>query len=93
MSHECSNLKEKPGKKLKTKYRPKFQYDQLQLDQAVYLVLNNKLSLRAASYIYNIPFSTLRSRKISNLKNKIKFVFDSKSETNRMTLRFNQERR
>lgn len=39
-------------------------YDKSNLDTAVDLVLRNKLSLRAASHIYNIPFSSLRTRKI-----------------------------
>jgi hypothetical protein len=44
--------------------RPKSGYDKNDLDIAVNMVLQNKLSLRAASHIYKIPFSTLRTRKI-----------------------------
>ena len=40
-------------------------YDKNALDTAVHLVLQNKLSLRAASHLYKIPFSTLRTRKIT----------------------------
>ena len=40
-------------------------YNQSQLDTAVNMVLKNRLSLRAASHIYKIPFSTLRTRKLS----------------------------
>lgn len=39
-------------------------YDKSQLDMAVDLVIKNKLSMRAASHIYKIPFSTLRTRKV-----------------------------
>jgi len=39
-------------------------YDKSHLDMAVDLVIKNKLSMRAASHIYKIPFSTLRTRKV-----------------------------
>ena len=39
-------------------------YDKSHLDLAVDMVIKNKLSMRAASHIYNIPFSTLRTRKV-----------------------------
>lgn len=39
-------------------------YDKAHLDMAVDLVIKNKLSMRAASHIYKIPFSTLRTRKV-----------------------------
>lgn len=43
--------------------------DKIKMDTAVDLVLKNKLSLRAASHLYKIPFSTLRTRKIFLSKN------------------------
>ncbi len=50
--------------KIKQKRNKRSVYDRTQIDVAVDLVLKNKLSLRAASHIYKIPFSTLRTRKI-----------------------------
>jgi hypothetical protein len=44
--------------------RKKSGYDKNTLDKACHMVLQNKLSLRAASHLYKIPFSTLRTRKI-----------------------------
>lgn len=50
-----------PGKHLNKR---KTFYDKSHLDLAVDMVIKNKLSMRAASHIYNIPFSTLRTRKV-----------------------------
>lgn len=50
--------------KMKQKRNKRTVYDRSQIDVAVDMVMKNKLSLRAASHIYQIPFSTLRTRKI-----------------------------
>jgi hypothetical protein len=50
--------------KTKQKRNNRTIYDRSQIDIAVDMVMKNKLSLRAASHIYKIPFSTLRTRKI-----------------------------
>ena len=50
-------------------------YDKSTLDAAVHMVLQNKLSIRAAAHIYKIPFSTLRTRKICKVSRTKNIIF------------------
>lgn len=61
--------------KTKQKRNKRTIYDRSQIDIAVDMVMKNKLSLRAASHIYKIPFSTLRTRKICTfMRRRLKII-------------------
>lgn len=66
-SIDPSEMKDQQMQQEKMKRNKRTIYDRSQIDVAVESVLNNKLSLRAASHIYKIPFSTLRTRKICKI--------------------------